>query len=375
MTRIQRLKTNQFKTETLPQDASRLFEELRDEFTQLAGLFRERLYRDKNIITASTTRPVLKFGQMPLVDTLAGDVDLRLPEAKPRDAGRVLGFVKRYADGFVSVQTGDGSAINGHYQRAHGFTQAGMHEFLWDGSGWWFQEPTAHVRAHSDRLRPLGLWQFSADSLLTDSSGNSYTLTVETGTERYTRINTHLHAFFFDGATSLWHNAAVAALRITGDVTFMCLWVLDTAVALAPWVSHLASGEGEAQNILYRFGFTSGTYGTQWLTESGAGVDSSYSIDSHMSPPGQLCHVAVTRTSDVIQMYQQGRTFGDASTALTTPTGGADGRHRLGSTGSTHIRGAMASAVLYNRALSAQEIRDEYHYTMGQAHGFITEFP
>jgi hypothetical protein len=358
--------------EVLKRDLGRLVESIDEMFGSLGSFFRERLYRDR-IISVGDTRPGLKFGALSLVDTGGGNVTLYLPKALKSDAGRVLGFVKRYANNHVNLQTTDGSLINGFYDRIEGMPQLGVHELLWDGSGWWIREPAARIRSHDLRHEPVGLWGFGAGSLV-DSTANGFDLTVETGTERYAYISPTLLGFQFDGSTSLWYDVSEATLRLLGDMTFECLWMQDDAVNSGGFISHEAAGETEATNCLYLLQ-TGGTYPSlAWFSESGLGVNASYTSTYGHPTRGALCHLAVTRTSNVIQFYVNGRPYGNASTALVTPTGGADSRLRLGSTLAVRSKGIMASAKLIASALTAAQIRAEYQLCMGWSFGYLNEF-
>lgn len=373
--RLRNLSTNRQLAVDAPENAARdqgrLVQRLDEMFGSLAGAFLERLQRPTTIITSTTSRPVLKFGEMPLVDTVTDNVRLYLPGASPRDQGRRCTFVKRYANNHVTLQSSDGSPINGLYQSLSGLTQTGLHEIWWDGSGWWSKEPMARVRGHDLRRNPVGLWQFGHGSLA-DSSDNGFDLTVETGTERYAYLTPTLGGFLFDGSTSLWYDVSESKLRITGDMTFQCLWVMHAVVNNAALISHEASGELEAQNSLYLFGTQ--TYPAwQFFTESGAGVNSSHTGTFGHWVIGQLTHITVTRTSNVVRLYLNGRQHGTASSALTTPTGGSDGRLRIGSSLTTRVSGVMASAALIDSALSSDEIVSDYHHCMGLPFGFLNE--
>lgn len=365
---MSRLASNR-RPDVIRRDQDRLVQDIDGLFDALPQQFAER-WTPESVVTAVTVRPRLKWATAVLVDSRPGDVTLYLPGATTKDAGRTVYFIKKFVDNHCNVQTADGALIQGAYTRVKGFTQVGLHAFAWDGTAWWYLEHVSRVRLHEAIPQTLGLWQFANEDLLGDVSGNNFDLTVETGTERRTRLDRHTHGFYFDGSTSLIYNVSESRLRLTGDMTFLCLWVNHTAVNSAPLVCHLASGETEATNTLYRFGY--GTYpALNFASESGGGVDASLTASGLISLPGQLCHAGFTRTSGVVQFYQDGKAFGDPSAVLTTPTGGTDGRLRIGSTGGIHANGAMASALLVGRALSAAEIREQYNFTMGLAHGFV----
>lgn len=358
--------------ETLQRDLGRLHGDLGELIQSLDSAYAPRWKFDERV-SALTTRPMLRFGRLRLIDTRDGTARLYLPRARTVDAGLAVGFLKQIPSGAIALQPTDGSLVNG-LTTLENLTQVGFHYAIWDGTAWWVREPAARVQAHSTSFQPLGLWQMTQRSLV-DSSGNSRTLAVETGTERYTYLSGTLGGFYGDGSTALWYNTADAALRLTGDMTFECLFVLETVTAGAYWFSHTASGETEATNQLYGLAYNSvSSPAIAWIQENGAGVNSTYSGPSYFMFPGQLVHMAITRISNVIQPYLNGRVFGTASSALTTPTGGGDGRFRLFGDAATRIRGVMASAKLIGSGLTAAQIMTERNYCLGGAQGYIDDY-
>lgn len=373
---IRRLKTSQYRHASgaeMAQDVSRLYGEIIDERDAAVRAFAERLYRSTGqVVTAAIERPVLRFGELAVADTRPGDVAFNLPRAKASDGGRFLGVLKRYNNNAFNLQTLDGSLINGSYQRVENFTQLGLHLFFWDGFGWWFLEPAARTRLPEPTPDTVGLWNMAGNAELTDSSGNGFTLTVETGTLFNTRLDAHLHGVYFDGSTALWHNVSEAALRLTGDMTFLCFWVNHTAVTNARLVSHEANGALEADNCLYSFGY--GTYpNAVYRSETGASVSTSHTAATLLSMPGQLTRVGFTRISGVVQFWHQGKKIGAASSAFTTPTGGSSGRFRLGASSTVRTNGAMAGALLAGTGWSDAQMIADYQRTMGLVHGFVSE--
>jgi hypothetical protein len=229
------------------------------------------------------------------------------------------------------------------------------------------------ISLHDTTHSPLALWQL--DGGLTDSSGNGYTLTVGAGTERYAPLSDTLSGFHFDGSTYLIHDVAVEALRLTGDMTVEMLvkWLIDppgygvnddtTSCSL---VAHGINGETEATNTLYSIGTRPTGGGLYWISESGGGTNATYDIDCEV-PTGVWHHLAVTRASGVVSIYQDGALLG-ASSTLTTPTGGASGRLVLGALGkdSTERPTCVLSSVkVVGSALSAAQIRAEVQRTIG----------
>lgn len=363
---------------TRGRDFSRGLGDIRGEIARLMGLFSRRWRRQPQAVTPNTVRPMLRFEETTYVHTAEGsdpgvgeDLTLYLPTGTPSDEGRWVAFVKQDSGGVITVQASPGAFINKRYERVSGFTELGLHTFLWDGTGWNYAEPVSRAQQHELLSGTVGLWQFDVGTLLTDTSGNGFTLTVETGTERYGRIDAHMHGFYFDGSTSLIHNVSEATLRITGDMTFMCLWAMHTAVADAPIVYHggAVASDLEVNNIMYRVGHDTPYPNWVFQSESGAGTDAFHGVPSLLSLPGRTVHVGFTRSSGVVQLYENGRALGAASSPLTTPTGGATGRFRLGGNNATRVNGMMASAIVLNRALTTQEVRDQYNHCLGRVYG------
>lgn len=370
--RVPQLRTS--NPDALRQDLGRAQGDLDQLLFALQEGFLPRLQFGRKV-TAHTERAScrLRFGEAPLVDTRDGAVRLYLPRATSDDAGRPLGFLKQIPSGAVHLQPVDGQLINGLSSWPN-VTRVGFHYIQWDGSGWRIQESTGRAQAHATTPDTLGLWQLNARSL-EDSSGHGRTLTIETGTERFSYVDGTLGGFYFDGSTALWYNVADSALRLTGDMTFMSLFLLESVTAGAYWFSHTAAGELEAQNQLYGLQYNAVSAPTlAWIQENGAGVNSAGAPANNYMPVSVLSHMAVTRASNVVTTYLQGRRFGDPTAALTTPTGGSDGRLRLGGDATTRIRGVMSSAQLISRALSSTEVMAARNYTLGGAQGYIDAY-
>ncbi len=331
-------------------------------------------------ITAQATRPMLRFTELRVVDTRGGATRLYLPRATTRDAGLTVGFIKQIPSGAVHLQPAGGQLVNG-LSTLENLTQVGLHYVIWDGTAWWIREPRARVQAHSTAYQPLGLWQFSAASTgggtgLTDSSGNGFDLTLEAGTTRYAHITQTMQGLYLDGSSNLFLNSAEPLFRLTGDMTVEMLFLhLAPAVNDTYWFAHGNAGELEADNVLYALGHFGSAPTVGWLQESGAGTDRTGTPANVGPTPGVLCHWAVTRASNVVTIYNNGHQWGAATTIAATATGGTSGRFRIGAlTSGNRITGVIASFKLLTRALSAAQIRSEYHFTMGPACGFIDEF-
>jgi hypothetical protein len=224
---------------------------------------------------------------------------------------------------------------------------------------------TAVVQRHGLHHSPVGLWQFDGD--LNDSSGNGFHLTVESGAARYTNIFPGLRALLIVDPLKLIYNVAEPVLRITGNLTIEMLLQLSPAYEAGKFLcSHTATGETSDTNALYQIDMVATTSENVGLfSESGAGVNASYSITLY--PPLSLCHFAVTRVTNVVQFYLNGRTLGAASGTLTTPTDGTSGRFRVGSStvAGTAPSGILSSLKVLNIGLTSGQILDEFNRTLG----------
>lgn len=225
------------------------------------------------------------------------------------------------------------------------------------------------IARHDTTHSPVGLWQFDGD--LTDSSGNSLTLSVSAGTILYSDIMPGFKAAWFDNATAL--NRSAAALRITGSMTIECLMILDAGPNGNPWISHGIAGELETQNIIYESAILSGRL-PQWFSESGAGVNALSALTTTALPPvHQLFHFAITRSSGTVRHYVNGRALG-GGLSHTTPTGGSLGSLVIGSSAAGAVYGAhmfLSSLKIIPSALTLAQIEDEYNLTLGPVYGFI----
>lgn len=228
------------------------------------------------------------------------------------------------------------------------------------------------VQPHNTTHNPVGLWQFNGN--LNDSSGNGFTLTVETGEISYAQILPGLvgvNLAPLASTTRLVHSTFQSALAITGDLTIECVLLLTAYTTTLRWlVSHDNNSDAEADNTLYAVDLMSELPNPgrlKFFTENGAGIDSSYEILD--KPPLGPCHFAVTRASNVIQFYLNGRTLGAASSPLVTPTGGANGRFRVGGNPMNSPPAIVSSLKICNTALSAAQIANEYNRTLGTFYG------
>lgn len=222
------------------------------------------------------------------------------------------------------------------------------------------------VALHDTTHSPVLLYQFQ-DNLL-DSSGNGLTLSVTTGTARFTDVYPGVRGILIASTTTILAAAGSSVYRLTGDMTIEAILYLYEYfnAATRTLVSCQQAGDAEADNTLYNIAMIHPTaQNLQWFSESGAGVDATYQIADRN--PLSLCHFAVTRVSNVIQFYLNGSTLGAASGTLATPTGGGNGVFRVGDNVNSAPFCAMASLKIIPSGLSAAQVLAEAQLTLGGA--------
>ncbi len=227
------------------------------------------------------------------------------------------------------------------------------------------------IRPHDTTHSPEALWQLNGT--LNDTSGNGHTLTVEAGTETYAQLG-GLQGFSFDGATTVYRNAADTDLRVLGDMTIEMLvsWavgdpgIAGTINAAGFFVHHGAAGGAEADNEIYALQSVTAP-GLRYQAQTGGGPTLVSANTTDLAGiTGQVLHYAMTRDSGVITFYINGVSQG-SSGALTAPTGGANGRFRLGSARSlaAPVIMTMASVKFLTTVLTANQIAAEARRTVG----------
>lgn len=233
----------------------------------------------------------------------------------------------------------------------------------------------------------VGLWQLNGDLL--DTSGNNLHLSwQDPGSGVYDKflelypgyVGQYNDSVNFRGA---FRNANDAALQITGDMTVEFIARVDTRASLDRYlVAHGTEGsETLANNYLYgiKYSNTAQSAGLDWISENASGSDSNFTpgnTNSSASTPRPGLphmvpfHFAATRTSNIVQMYVNGKPWGPPSNALTTPTGGTTGKLYVlcGSDGSP-MYGSIATLRILNVTRSAANILADYNLLMGAVFG------
>ena len=216
----------------------------------------------------------------------------------------------------------------------------------------------ATTQLHDLTHSPVALYQFEGD--LTDSSGNGYDLTLESGSELYGSV-AGLPCFYFDNASSVFRTAYDAALAITGAITVEMIVSLTPGTA-GVLIDFSASGETEATNILYNLSVdTSNTLSTLW--ESGGGTNRQ---GSNVYVPSGVFHLAWTRDSagTLSKIYINGAKVLE-ETLAGAASGGTSAQLRIGDSATGNpLGGYLASLKIVGSELSASEVLAEYERTL-----------
>lgn len=293
------------------------------------------------------------------VSVLAGMIDV--------DAGTDTLTTTDYLSNQVDKTLGDTASVTdsiaaGREQDRSASDSVALEEVIWTG---------APVQYHDTTFSPVGLWQFNES--FNDSSGSAFTLTAETGTVAYGDIFPGVKGVILDGATTLVYNTSTATLGRTGDITIEMLLNLNAYTASKFLVSYSNSAAGgSTTNALYAIEMLNGSTELTFMQENGSNVASRTSTFTNRPTLNTLCHFAMTRVSNVINLYLNG-VLVETSSALTTPTGGGSSVFRVGSQSGRGTAPActIASLKVVASALTGTQIAQEYNLTLGRYYGEI----
>lgn len=315
----------------------------------------------------SGAAPVELFEQHVAKKLQAVDAELDQIKAQGGDIGVVA------LDGDV---TGPSSAntvsnLQGHTLNAPSPTVG--QELQYDGKQWL---PVSRVlRVLDNAYSPVGNWSFNVapGASITDLSGNGCTLTVETGTMRTTTIHPTLGGCYFDGATDFWNSTPQLQLQVLADLTVLVLFMwtdIPAAGASITLFSYGIAGETSDTNVLY-LGNIDSLSQFNYFSEHGAGIDDPANT---LSTGGryQPFLLGLTRdSSGNLKHWANGVFAGLPFGTVTLPTDGHNGVIRIGANNGTanFFKGILSSVAIYNKVLTADQMRERYNYTMGGAYG------
>ncbi len=228
--------------------------------------------------------------------------------------------------------------------------------------------PTDHGTAFS----PTALFQLHEN--LTESV-NAIALSTTAGAVLYTEIYPTVRALYVTPTLQLKDTTPGGPLQITGDITIEMLIKLTSLPTSgnARICSYSGSSGRPASNNVWQLDITAGG-APRWVQDISTGSTAVY-IPTGVSMPFDLCHFAVTRTSDVIQFYLNGLPFGAASGTLATATGGTASTFHIGNIEgivSQALECALGSLKIVATARSAAEIKAEYNRCLGSVYGLAS---
>lgn len=171
-----------------------------------------------------------------------------------------------------------------------------------------------------------------------------------------------------------YYTPILPSLQITGDLTVEFLMRTRDSVitgqtnpsvylACAP----AGTGETEARNWLYCLR-RQNLGGFEYFHESGLGVDSSHEWRV-ADLAGKTQHIALTRAAGDVTLYIDGISWGTATVG--SPTGGTECVLCLGDRPNASAPGyaVYGSLRIENVARNADQIRNDYNWTLGRYYG------
>lgn len=224
---------------------------------------------------------------------------------------------------------------------------------------------------HDARFGPVALWQLN--DVLTDSVGGGGTLTLEAGTSVFCDLLPGLRGFYFDGSSALIRNASQTALQITGDLTIEFISARPVVETDKTCISHDGLTESSTDNYLYDI-YLDSSFQLQYFAEQGSGTNITFGSTGFVIPPAQVVHYGMVRQANQVTFYVNGRQFGPTSSGLLAPTGGTNGKLRIGGDSAVspvRMTGPMSSVKILNRSLTASQVAEDYNVTLGGVYGYI----
>lgn len=230
------------------------------------------------------------------------------------------------------------------------------------------------IQLHDTTHSPVLLLQLQGS--LSDTSGNSYTPTTDTGGPvMYGTLCPGVRGFLA-GSVRLGGTTSQHLLRIYGDMTILAFVKYLETPNGNPWVSFTGGQDDSSSvpNYIWQSGVDT-LRRPNWFQEHGTGTNASQQITTDALPMNRAFHFAQSRIGGVIRTYADGRQLGVQSSVLPAPTDGSGSRFFLGGTGDVTpvLCGAMliASLKIVPSGLSAAQIEAEYNRTMGRFYGYI----
>jgi hypothetical protein len=205
-------------------------------------------------------------------------------------------------------------------------------------------------------------WDFDGD--LTDKIGALDLTDNGISTIKFGAYGGRQVAFFDDAKAE--ETTGAAALEITGDCTYAVLVKLDGGypASIATILTHMASGELEAQNVLYSVGFNPTQIKALW--EYGAGSNTALFVNRPAPMDDWAMVVCIRDTAaNTLRLVINGVDLG--TTAYTNEaTGGGDGTLLIGqSADGEKAKMWIAGAAVVNSAISVAHAQNLHTFAFG----------
>lgn len=204
----------------------------------------------------------------------------------------------------------------------------------------------------------VGYWTFDEGTGTTayDYSGNSNTGTLTNGPVWQTSSNCKKGGCLsFDGVNDYINVPTSAAINHTTNGTFsISIWVKPNTLTSA-WRRGTIV-QGSYLNSGYRLGFDNGGAPRFWTGQNGGTLTM---FSSTAMTINQWNHVIVTYNNQQAYLYLNGQQVGSATGTYIAGTNA----FRIGALVSEYYSGYLDDVLIYNRALSADEIQAIYNTT------------
>lgn len=237
------------------------------------------------------------------------------------------------------------------------------------------------ARYHTTAYDPIVLFQGdnAPGASAIDVSGNGFDAPLAAGSSDRIIIlpgdDGPLKGFYFDAASYFEipnpASDANVALRLLGDMTIEWIGYFSSPIGAA---TRAVCGMGSTppSNCLYRPGMGSDQIlFSFWKLVAGTNVFSITGLTAQLWVPH---HYAVVRSAGgtTETWWQDGQQIAQ-QTGLTPPDGGTTATFKLGAghLGDVPMLGAIASFKLVGHALTDNEVRSEYNYTLGNLYGLV----
>lgn len=220
----------------------------------------------------------------------------------------------------------------------------------------------------------VGWWKLDETSgtSAADSSGTGNTGTTH-ASPAWTTAGQFNGALTFNGTTQYVSVPDVASLQLSGSWT-VSTWVNPSALPASGLYYGVLSKTNASSNMNYVLTVdnASGLFGAgapKWVVEFNQSSGPVwYAADQTSISTGTWYHLAGVWDSSThnLYLYLNGILVATQNTGANVPDSGSGNNLTIGSRGATHTAGTLDDTRIYNRALTASEVKQLYSATGGQ---------